>query len=53
MITGNIFFIFAPNIDCRCSLEPTIYVLNKSKKNNKYPANPTFSYVKCGIRGYP
>ena len=41
----DIFHISAQNIDCWYSLEPphrvpTIYVLNKNKKNNVYPCKP-------------
>ena len=45
------FHISAQNIDCGYSLEPTIYVLSRNKKNNVYPCKPQFYYIKVGFKG--
>ena len=50
------FHISAQNIDCGYLLEPprrvpTIYVLNRNKKNNVYPCKPQFYYIKVGYKG--
>ena len=55
-----IFFnISAQNIDCGYSLEPRggsneypqSMFLSRNKKNNVYPCQPQFYYIKVGLRG--
>ena len=48
---SDIFHISAQNIDCGYSLEPTIYVLSRNKKNNVYPCKPQFYCIKVGFEG--
>ena len=58
---SDIFHISAQNIDCGYSSEPprrgrfqrvpTIYVLNRNKKNNVYPCKPQFYCIKVGFKG--
>ena len=43
--------IFAQNIDCGYTLEPTIYVLEQKLENNVYPCKPHFHYIKVGLGG--
>ena len=55
------FHISAQNVDCGYSLEPprrggsneypSIYVLNRNKKNNVYLCKPQFYYIKFGFKG--
>ena len=57
-----IFLIFAQNIDCGYTLEPPrqggsnenpqSMFWSKNKKNRYTPANPSFSILKWGLRGY-
>ena len=48
---SDIFHISAQNIDCGYSLEPTIYVLSRNKKNKVYPCKPQFYFIKVGFKG--
>ena len=58
---SNIFHISAQNIDCGYSLElprrggsneyPQSMFLSRNKKNNVYPCEPQFYYVKVGFKG--
>ena len=42
------FLIFAQNMDCGYTLEPTIYVLEQKKKKMYTPVNPSLLY-KSGV----
>ena len=48
-----LFHISAQNIDCGYSLEPPRYsqFLSRNKKNNVYPCEPQFYYIKVGFKG--
>ena len=58
---SDIFHISAQNIDCGYSLEPprrggsNVYpqsvFLSRKKKNNIYPCEPQFYYIKVGFKG--
>ena len=58
---SDIFHVSAQNIDCGYSLEPPrrggsneyphSMFLSKNNKNNVYPWNPQFYYIKWGLRG--
>ena len=58
---SNIFHISAQNIDCGYSLEPPhqgssnkypqSMFLSRNKKNNVYPCQPQFYYIKVGLKG--
>ena len=58
---NDIFLMFAPNIDCGCTLEPPrrggsneypqSMFWNKNKKNRYTPANPSFFYIMVGFTG--
>ena len=58
---SDIFHISAQNIDCGYSLEPSqrggsneypqSMFLSRNKKNNVYPVNPSFFYIKVGFKG--
>ena len=45
---SDIFHISAQNIDCGHLF--TIYVLSRNEKNNVYPYQPQFYYIKWGLR---
>ena len=55
------FDIYAQNIDCWYSLEPPrrggsneypqSMFFSRNKKNNVYPCNPQFDYIKVGFKG--
>ena len=56
------FLFFAQNIDCGYNLEPphrggsneypqSGTVWSKNKKNRYTPANPSFFYIKVGLKG--
>ena len=55
------FRISAQNIDCGYSLEPSrrdgsndyprSMLLSRNKKNNVYPCQPQFYYIKVGFKG--
>ena len=57
----DIFHINAQNIDCGYSLEPPRrggsneypqpMFLSRNKKNNVYPCQPQFYYIKVGFKG--
>ena len=57
---SDIFHISAQNIDCGYSLEPPqqggsnefpqSMFLNRNKKNNVYPCEPQFYYIKVGLK---
>ena len=59
--TSDIFHISAKNIDYGCSLEPPrrggsneypqSMFLSSNKKNNVYPCEPKFYYIKVGFKG--
>ena len=59
--TSDIFYISAQNIDCGYSLEPPrrggsneypqSMFLSRNKKNNVYPCQPQFYYIKVGFKG--
>ena len=59
--SDNFFHISVENIDCGYSLEPPrrggsneypqSMFLSRSKKNNVYPCNPQFYYIKVGFQG--
>ena len=61
MKISDIFHISAKNIDCGYSLEPPRWggsneypqsmFLSRNKKNNKYPCQPQFYYIKEGFKG--
>ena len=59
MKKSDIFHINAQNIDCGYSLEPLggsneypqSMVLSRNKKNNVYPCQPKFYYIKVGFKG--
>ena len=58
---SDIFHISVQNIDCRYSLEPPrrggsneypqSMFLSRNKKNNVYPCEPQFYYIKVGFEG--
>ena len=58
---SDIFNISAQNIDCGYSLEPPrrggsieypqSMFLSRNKKNNVYPCQPQFYYIKVGFKG--
>ena len=58
---SDIFIISAQNIDCGYPLEPPLrggsneypqsMFLNRNKKNNVYPCQPQFYYIKVGFKG--
>ena len=58
---SDIFHIPAQNIDCWQSLEPPrggssneypqSMFLSRNKKNNVYPCEPQFYYIKVGFKG--
>ena len=58
----DIFHISAQNMDCGYSLEPPrrggsneypqSMVLSRNKKNNVYPCQPQFYYIKVGFKGW-
>ena len=58
---SDIFQVSAQNIDCGYSLEPPrrggsneytqSMFLSRNKKNNVYPWNPQFYYIKVGFKG--
>ena len=58
---SDIFHISAQNTDCGYSLEPPRWggsneypqsmFLSKNKKNNVYPCEPQFYYIKVGFKG--
>ena len=58
---SNIFHISSQNIDCGYSLEPPLWgssneypqsmFLSRNKKNNVYPCEPQFYYIKVGFKG--
>ena len=58
---ADIFHISAQNIDCGYSLEqpcgggsneyPQSMFLSRNMKNNAYPCNPQFYYIKVGFKG--
>ena len=58
---SDIFIISAQNIDCGYLLEPPLrggsneypqsMFLNRNKKNNVYPCQPQFYYIKVGFKG--
>ena len=58
---SDIFNISAQNIDCGYSLEPPrrggsneypqSMFLSRNKKNNVYPSQPQFYYIKVGFKG--
>ena len=58
---SDIFHISAQNIDCGYSLEPPrrggsndypqSMFLSKAKKNNVYPCEPQFYYIKVAFKG--
>ena len=55
---SDIFNISAQNIDCGYSLEPPrrgecpqSMFLCRNKKNNVYPCQPQFYYIKVGFKG--
>ena len=58
---SDTFHISAQNIDCRYSLEPPhrgesneypqAMFLSRNKKNNVYPCEPQFYYIKVGFKG--
>ena len=60
MKKSDIFHINAQNIDCGYSLEPPrrggsneypqSMFLSRNKKNNVYPCQPQFYYIKMGFR---
>ena len=50
-----VFFFFAQNLDCGCTLEPpqrvpSIYIL-KQRRKNVYPGKPQFYNIKAGCKG--
>ena len=57
----DIFHVSALNIDCGYSLEPPwrggsneypqSMCLSRNKKNNVYPCEPQFYYIKVGFQG--
>ena len=59
---SDIFHISAQNIDCWYSLElscqgssneyPQPMLLSRNKKNNVYPCEPQFYYIKVGFKGF-
>ena len=58
---SDVFHISTQNIDCGYSLEPPqrggsneyrqSMFLSRNKKNNVYPYNPQFYYIKVGFKG--
>ena len=58
---SDIFHISAQNLDCGYSLEPPqrggsneypqSMFLSRNKKNNIYPCEPQFYYIKVGFKG--
>ena len=58
---SDMFHISAQNTDCGYSLEPPrrggskeypqSEFLSRNKKNNVYPCNPQFYYIKVGLKG--
>ena len=58
---SDIFNISAQNIDCGYSLDlprrggsneyPQSMFLSRNKKNNVYPCQPQFYYIKVGLKG--
>ena len=58
---SDVFHISAQNIDCGYSLEPPrrggsneypqSMFLSRNKKNNVYPCEPQFYYIKVGFKG--
>ena len=58
---SDIFYISAEHIDCGHSLEPPRWggsneypqsiFLSRNKKNNVYPCEPQFYYIKVGLKG--
>ena len=58
---SDIFLISAQNIDCGYSLEPPhrggsneytqSMFLSRNNKNNVYPCQPQFYYIKVGFKG--
>ena len=49
---SDIFHISAQNIDCGYSLElPRLMILSRNNKNNVYPCEPQFYYIKVGFKG--
>ena len=58
---SDIFHISVQNIDCGYSLEPPqrggsneypqSVFLSRNKKNNVYPLQPQFHYIKVGFKG--
>ena len=57
---NSIFHISAQNIDCGYPLEPPRrggsnvyphYIFSKNKKNNVYPCEPQFYYIRVGFKG--